>query len=180
MSFANPPGATIAPPRSVVVRVQPDNRLESVAFAEIVTASLVQKGIKVTSYQDYQDVLRARARYSAATADRAKAEDSTAPKSNDAVEEAEPPRIDADYLVKITLLPQSVQQKFQRDELGQNTEVHTITRLSLVTVSVLDRSEKLVKMGSISYGDPVSVSTGAFDIGEAITQQLTGAAEKKQ
>lgn len=174
--FTSPPGTTIEPARSVILWVRPDSTLESLAVAEIVTASLVQKGIKVTSYQEALVT-----RYSAASTDPANAEGSAGTESNKPVEPAVPPKsLDADYMVKITLLPQSVQQRFQRDELGQNTEVRTITRLSLVTVSVIDRSGKPVKVGSIAYGEPVSVSTGAFDIGEAITQQLTGVTAKSE
>jgi hypothetical protein len=174
--FTGPPGTTIEPARSVILWVRPDSTLESLAVAEIVTGSLVQKGIKVTSYQEALV-----ARYSAASTDPAEAEGNAGTDSNKPAKPAVLPKsLEADYMVKITLLPQSVQQRSQRHELGQNTEVRTITRLSLVTVSVLDRSGKLVKMGSISYGEPVSVSTGAFDIGEAITQQLTGAAAKKK
>lgn len=186
--FDSPAGATMKPAKSVVLWVRPDDSLESLAAGDIVTAALTRQGIKVTSYQQALATRYAAAASAAAAKAASKAPAKTT-RSNlsggnggEGGSGAAMPdplqNLDADYLVKVTLVPQSVQERLQGQNRRLDSEVRIGSRLSLITVSVFDRAATLVNVGSITYGEPVPLANGAFDAGEAVAQQMAGTTPK--
>jgi len=173
VAFASPPGTAMGSVRDVILWVWPENSLSSMAAGDIVTASLAQEGITSVPYA----IAAVRAAAVRPGGSGAK-EPSDAERRDDV--QISPRSVDADCLVKITLVPESVQERSSVEGQENRSEVLASQRFPLVTVSISNLEGKLLKVGSISYSEPVPVATAGFDLGEVLVQQLkdaTGGAE---
>jgi len=161
------------------------------AIGDIVAANLLQAGIKVVSSET---IVRTRQRLvrqvEAQLAEEQEAKaiaDTNETGKPSTKKQPEPPKkqdipfldnlaiaeeAGAECMVKVNTLVQTIQQNIYDAEGRRVTEVRTENRVSLITVSIVSTSGSVLKVGSASFAEPVSVASAAEDFGKALVREL--------
>jgi hypothetical protein len=165
--------AAVVPLRSAVLSVRPDDSLEVQAFGDILTCRLLKGNINVVTL-DQLARLRGLAQSRTVVTE---STETRVPGSSAARTEVRSPRLDmfelarvagADCLIRVNVALQSSQQHVYGGDQTHVSEVRVLTRISLITATVVDLTGRIGTAGSISYSEPVSVETAAADLAEAL------------
>lgn len=179
-------------PTCVAVFLYPDNSLESMAIGDIVTANLLKAGMKVVSSETIirtsqrlarqaEEARLAEEQKTKSIADSDETSKSITQKKSEAAKKQDIPFLDnlaiakeagADCIIKINILFQTIQQNIYDTEGRRVTEVRTESKVSLITVCVVSNSGNILKVGSASYPEPVSVAYAADDFGKELVRGL--------
>jgi hypothetical protein len=175
---------------SVALSLSPEGSLETAVIGDVVTVGLLDAGIKVVSSEN---LIRVRDRLfqeaeklneETGKSDSGQQKDSAEkPAKEDQTKQTKKPQppldglavakeAGADCIVKITMLAQTIQRNIYDSENKRVIEVRTENRVSLITVNVVDINGNIIKVGSLVYGEPVSVATAATELGKVLVQQL--------